>query len=575
MTTAAFKARNVTTSGAWSLFADGGFDAAPGDVIELQLEGSPASDIWLTVFSCVGRSKDRSAPVFTPSTGIAATPTGAVTFTMPAGERGTWAIQCQTNDGEIVDGDATINTRSRYFAARTVTLDLRHPLPAETVEYEADGWAVALQELEDAVDAFAAGGSGVSLASTAPANIGTTAAVGVGTTAARADHVHALTEAIVRTVLAGLTANPSFNAKKLTSIANGSASDDAAAFGQIATAVNAAVAGTANTLQKSNGSHALADAGITDDGTTIAIPSSAARVFAINRDSIGTTKTIGVDIGNDTASGSQVSPQVNEHAYHSGGTRHNFARQVEPQSASRAIWRECYGTGTTAPPNTLSYGDTSDPSFGVARCAPTFVATSGGNGHRLASNGGGVKEDGSTNAIFQNAAAGSKWQATSSTSTGNTGARFEFLCDAGTPTAGRAMRLGYGSGSFATELLGVSCATATMGHLFVNGVDLGWNVRTVAFADSPVTAAIGDRFLVDTTGGIVTINLPAVPSVTSARQLDVIVIDAKLNFGANRCVLAPNGTNKIDTVNASIALTTNGVGATLVHDGDGTNWWRV
>lgn len=161
MTTAAFKARNLTTAGAWSLFADAGFDASPGDEIEVQLEGSPALDIRLTIFSCVGRSDGRSVPVFDPVDGIAATPTSAVTFTMPAAEYGTWAIQCQTNDGESVEvngeADFTANTKVRYFAARTATLDLRHPLASETTEYTPNGWAVALQELQDAIDAFAAG----------------------------------------------------------------------------------------------------------------------------------------------------------------------------------------------------------------------------------------------------------------------------------------------------------------------------------------------------------------------------------------------------------------------------------
>lgn len=159
MSNAAFRARNVTQNGAWSNFSDGGFDADSGDVIEVQLEASPALDVWLTEFSCVDRSNGRSVPVFDPSTGIASVPTAAVQLTLPADEHGTWAIQCQVNGGpQGPDGrpDPAF-TKERYIAVRTPELGLRHMLAAETIQYlAAGGWAVAIQELLDAVDAFAA-----------------------------------------------------------------------------------------------------------------------------------------------------------------------------------------------------------------------------------------------------------------------------------------------------------------------------------------------------------------------------------------------------------------------------------
>ncbi len=68
-----------------------------------------------------------------------------------------------------------------------------------------------------------------------------------------------------------LGADSSANSHKITSLTNGSSAQDAAAFGQIATAVNAAVAGTSNVVQKSNGSHALADSLATDDGSVFTI----------------------------------------------------------------------------------------------------------------------------------------------------------------------------------------------------------------------------------------------------------------------------------------------------------------
>lgn len=159
-TQAAFRARNITTSGPWSNFSAGGFDAAAGDVIEVQLESNPAPGIWMMQFSCVDKSNGRSVPVFSPSTGIATVPTAAVQLTMPPGEHGTWEIQGQANGGpQSADGttDPTF-TCSRYFAVRTPNLHFRHMLAAETIQYlAAGGWAVAMQELMDAIDTAAAG----------------------------------------------------------------------------------------------------------------------------------------------------------------------------------------------------------------------------------------------------------------------------------------------------------------------------------------------------------------------------------------------------------------------------------
>ena len=484
MTTAAFKARNLTSGGAWSLFTDAGLDADPGDEIELKLEGSPALDIWQAVFSDIGRSDGRTAVTFSPSTGIAATPTSSVTFTFPGTERGTWAVQCQVNGGELVD-DATVNTKVRYFAIRTANFGLRHPLSAETTEYQAGGYPVAIQEMEDAVDA--AGG------------------VGPGT------------------------------------------------------------GGTIGVFTGAGASTTVGDSGITDDGTTV----DTTRAVTVTKSGISTTKTAGIYSINATASGSQVSAQIGGSAKHSGGTQHNYGGQCEPQSASRMIWRECYGTGdpaATPPANTARLFDTNDPNFGASTQCSTFVALSGGNGFRLASNGGGIKENGSARCIVQNATAGEPLEMLSSTSTGNTGARFQITCDAGTPTAGTFVRIGYGSGSFSTEVFSISAATATMGRLYVNGIPIGWNIVTTAVN---AACAIGDRVLVQ--GGGIAVTLPAVPSVVSTRDHDLIITESLgLALGSPITINAAAG----DLINGSASVTI-GVpfgSLTLCHDGDGTNW---
>lgn len=159
MSTARFKIRNLTTAGAWSPSTDAGFDCAAGDVLELQLEDSPALDIWITEYACTDKSNGRTAPVFDPVTGIAATPTSGVSITMPAAEVGTWAIRSMTNSGGDGSEEETAqHVFTRYVAVRTVNLDLRHPLAGETTQYlDPGGWAVALQEMIDEVDAGAAG----------------------------------------------------------------------------------------------------------------------------------------------------------------------------------------------------------------------------------------------------------------------------------------------------------------------------------------------------------------------------------------------------------------------------------
>jgi len=159
VSTARFKIRNLTTAGAWSPSTDAGFDAAEGDELELQLEDAPALDVYLTIFSLEDKSDGRTDPVFDPVSGEAATPTSGVSMTLPASEHGTWAIQCQANGGG--DGsaeEAAQYTFVRYVAVRTPNLSLRHPLAGETTQYkDPDGWAVAIQELQDALDTAAPG----------------------------------------------------------------------------------------------------------------------------------------------------------------------------------------------------------------------------------------------------------------------------------------------------------------------------------------------------------------------------------------------------------------------------------
>ena len=520
MSDAKFKARNITTAGAWSLFADAGFDAAAGDVIEVQLEDTPASDIWQTVFSCILRSDGRALPVFTPSTGIAATPTSAVRFTMPAAEWGTWSIQCQTNGGEsvLVNGanDFTVNTKVRFFAVRTANFDLRHPLDDESTEYTPNGPAVAIQEMMDAVDVATVGPTGPTGATGPTGPTGPTGSTG--------------------------------------------------ATGATGPAGSANASGTGGTIGKFTGAGAsttVGDSGLTDDGTTI----NTTERLTVTKSGISTTKTAGIYSINATASGSQVCAQIGGSAKHSGGTIHNFGFQCEPQSAGRSIWRLCYGTGdpvSTPPASTACYWDTSDPSFGVIVAAPCFVSTLG-TGFRTVLNGGGVKENGSGQINFQSASTSEGTLFDCALATGDADTCWEFSASAGTRTAGNYVTIRDGGGT----VFAISSATATRGRVSINGIPIGWNIVTI---NANATVAIGDRVRVQ--GGAITVTLPPVPSVVSTRDVDLLIHE--INGGVLATPITVTAAAG-DLINGA-ATATIGVGygaMSLSHDGDGTNWWIV
>lgn len=120
-------------------------------------------------------------------------------------------------------------------------------------------------------------------------------------------------------------------------------------------------------------------------------------VVTVQKDGIGTTKTVELQIVNLTNSGTQVSPMLQFSAFN-GGTRLNGGLQLEPQSTSRATLVLYYGTGTGAPASTGTYFDSSNPNFGSAVVADCFVLRSSSTtGFRFdtANNRGGMDLNGS------------------------------------------------------------------------------------------------------------------------------------------------------------------------------------
>lgn len=120
-------------------------------------------------------------------------------------------------------------------------------------------------------------------------------------------------------------------------------------------------------------------------------------IVTVQKDGLGTTKTVELDIINLTNSGTQVSPMLRFSAFGSG-TRLNAGLQLEPQSASRALLVLYYGTGTGAPATTGTYFDNSNPNFGSAVVADAFVLRSTSTtGYRFdtSNNHGGMDLNGS------------------------------------------------------------------------------------------------------------------------------------------------------------------------------------
>lgn len=138
-----------------------GFDAEHDAVLDLALADSTGLDAARVVFSVVLASADAPELVFSPVTGIPATPTGTVTVTMPSTGVHSWRIQCQVSGGYDASGrwDATL-TRERIICIRSANLGLRKLVPGETTQYEAVGWSEEQNRAVDLLDTYGLGGDG-------------------------------------------------------------------------------------------------------------------------------------------------------------------------------------------------------------------------------------------------------------------------------------------------------------------------------------------------------------------------------------------------------------------------------
>ena len=162
------------------------------------------------------------------------------------------------------------------------------------------------------------------------------------------------------------------------------------------------------------------------------------------------------------------------------------------------------------------------------------ATTSGGNANRVF-----FVEDGTTRGT-----AAESWTVTLATA-GQTG---------GVPLPEGATALVYSRGSVPATSLGM--------------LQKGFTTVTAA-SKTAYTAVPGDQIGVDTVANIVTITLPA-----GAVGDEVVIMDvsASNGFATNKCVVTPNGSDKIQGTAASVDLTNNNQSVTLFYTGSNKGW---
>lgn len=127
-----------------------GYDASNSQVLTLQLETPPTTDVGRVVFSVAAKSKGADDLVFSPVSGEPTTPGGSVDTTMPATGVHSYIVRCQVNNGVDSNGKVVAGWTTHRLVAIRSPKDLRKMVPVERTEYEApDGWTGAFNEMVD------------------------------------------------------------------------------------------------------------------------------------------------------------------------------------------------------------------------------------------------------------------------------------------------------------------------------------------------------------------------------------------------------------------------------------------
>ena len=117
-------------------------------------------------------------------------------------------------------------------------------------------------------------------------------------------------------------------------------------------------------------------------------------------------------------------------------------------------------------------------------------------------------------------------------------------------------------GSGTTVQLGTGASQSGFGR--TGTVDWQTSIKTSTF-----TAVNGEGYFVNTTGGAVTVNLPA-GSVGAI----VAIKDYAQTFDTNNCTVSADGSEKIENLTTDLVLNTEGVAVTLIY-ADATRGWQA
>ena len=113
----------------------------------------------------------------------------------------------------------------------------------------------------------------------------------------------------------------------------------------------------------------------------------------------------------------------------------------------------------------------------------------------------------------------------------------------------------------------VSLASGATQSGFGRTGTVDWVTTPKVTGDSPVTAASGSGYFLNTTAGTITLNLPA-----GAAGSIVSMADYAATWQTNNVTVTPNGTDKIGSINQSATLGTEGQSVTFVYV-DSTQGW--
>ncbi len=109
---------------------------------------------------------------------------------------------------------------------------------------------------------------------------------------------------------------------------------------------------------------------------------------------------------------------------------------------------------------------------------------------------------------------------------------------------------------------GVLVPAGSTVQLYSDGTNINSGLLTKGYytTTSAYTAVNNDQVIVDTSGGVVTLTLPASPSVGD----EVTIIDGKGSFNTNNLTVNRNGSN-INGAASNLTVSTNGTAFTLVY----------